>query len=31
MDTQSGLGVTLVEHFNTYEKASELIDGGNMG
>jgi len=25
------LGVTLVEHFNTYEKASELIDGGNMG
>ena len=26
-----GLGVTLEEHFNTYEKASELIDGGNMG
>ena len=25
------LGVTLEEHFNTYEKASELIDGGNMG
>ena len=25
------LGVTLKEHFNTYEKASELIDGGNMG
>ena len=24
------LGVTLVEHFNTFEKASELIDGGNM-
>ena len=24
------LGVTLVEHYNTYEKASELIDGGNM-
>ena len=24
------LGVTLEEHFNTYEKASELIDGGNM-
>ena len=24
------LGVTLKEHFNTYEKASELIDGGNM-
>ena len=24
------LGVTLQEHFNTYEKASELIDGGNM-
>jgi len=22
------LGVTLEEHFNTYEKASELIDGG---
>ena len=26
-----GLGVKLVEHYNTYEKASELIDGGNMG
>jgi len=25
------LGVTLKKHFNTYEKASELIDGGNMG
>ena len=25
------LGVTLKEHFNTYEKASKLIDGGNMG
>ena len=25
------LGMTLEEHFNTYEKASELIDGGNMG
>ena len=25
------LGVTLKQHFNTYEKASELIDGGNMG
>ena len=25
------LGVTLEEHFNTFEKASELIDGGNMG
>ena len=25
------LGVTLEEHYNTYEKASELIDGGNMG
>ena len=25
------LGVILKEHFNTYEKASELIDGGNMG
>ena len=24
------LGVTLEEHYNTYEKASELIDGGNM-
>jgi hypothetical protein len=24
------LGATLVEHYNTYEKASELIDGGNM-
>ena len=24
------LGVTLEEHFNTFEKASELIDGGNM-
>ena len=22
---------SLEEHFNTYEKASELIDGGNMG
>ena len=25
------LGVTLKKHFNTYEKAAELIDGGNMG
>ena len=25
------LGVTLEEHFNTYEKVTELIDGGNMG
>ena len=25
------LGVKLKEHYNTYEKASELIDGGNMG
>ena len=25
-----GLGVKLVEHYNTYEKVSELIDGGNM-
>ena len=25
------LGVILKKHFNTYEKASELIDGGNMG
>ena len=25
------LGVTLKQHYNTYEKASELIDGGNMG
>jgi len=25
------LGVTLKEQYNTYEKASELIDGGNMG
>ena len=25
------LGVTLKRHYNTYEKASELIDGGNMG
>ena len=25
-----GLGVTLKEHYNTYEKVSELIDGGNM-
>ena len=25
------LGVTLKEHFNSYENASELIDGGNMG
>ena len=24
------LGMTLEEHYNTYEKASELIDGGNM-
>ena len=24
------LGMTLEEHFYTYEKASELIDGGNM-
>ena len=24
------LGATLKEHYNTYEKASELIDGGNM-
>ena len=24
------LGVKLKEHYNTYEKASELIDGGNM-
>ena len=24
------LGVTLEEHYNTFEKASELIDGGNM-
>ena len=24
------LGATLEEHYNTYEKASELIDGGNM-
>ena len=24
------LGVTLKEHYNTYEKASALIDGGNM-
>ena len=24
------LGVTLEEHYKTYEKASELIDGGNM-
>ena len=24
------LGVKLREHYNTYEKASELIDGGNM-
>ena len=24
------LGVTLEEHFNSYEKASELIDGGNI-
>ena len=24
------LGVNLEEHYNTYEKASELIDGGNM-
>ena len=26
-----GLGVKLVDYYNTYEKASELIDGGNMG
>ena len=25
-----GLGVNLVKHFNSYEKASELIDGGDM-
>ena len=25
------LGVKLKEHYNSYEKASELIDGGNMG
>jgi len=25
-----GLGVKLVDYYNTYEKASELIDGGNM-
>ena len=25
-----GLGGKLKEHYNTYEKASELIDGGNM-
>ena len=25
------LGVTLKEHYNTYEKASKLIDGGNIG
>ena len=25
-----GLGVKLVEHYNTYEKVTELIDGGNM-
>ena len=25
-----GLGVTLKEHYNTYEKVAELIDGGNM-
>ena len=24
------LGVTLEEHFNTFEKASELIDGGSQ-
>ena len=24
------LGVNLVKHFNSYEKASELIDGGDM-
>ena len=24
------LGVKLVEHYNTYEKVSELIDGGDM-
>jgi len=24
------LGVTLEEHFNTYDKVAELIDGGNM-
>ena len=25
-----GLGVTLKEHYNTYDKVAELIDGGNM-
>ena len=25
-----GLGIKLVEHYNTYEKVTELIDGGNM-
>ena len=25
-----GLGVKLVDYYNTYEKVSELIDGGNM-
>ena len=25
-----GLGVKLKEHYNTYEKVAELIDGGNM-
>ena len=24
-------GVKLIENFNSYDKASELIDGGNMG
>ena len=24
------LGVTLKEHYNTYEKIAELLDGGNM-
>ena len=24
------LGVTLKEHYNTYEKMAELLDGGNM-
>ena len=25
------LGVCLNQHYNTYEKVAELIDGGNMG
>ena len=25
-----GLGVKLKEHYNTYDKVAELIDGGNM-